>query len=136
MDINRDKSLTFVFKAAPLTDSLLLCDAWNDLCCSALPTGLDFFLLDTASACSVEAAKRWLRIALSLREDAPNHEAIAAAGRAPVRPVIMDVESLRKRGLRSKPGWIDHHTKWINRTLQARKAAIKMVNHELERAAP
>jgi lysozyme family protein len=136
METNREKSLELVFKAAPLSDSLALCDSWNDLCCSALPTGLDFFLLDTASACGVEATGRWLRIALALREDVPNHTAIAAAGRAPVRSVIMDIESLRKRGLRSKPGWNEQHTRWINRTLQARRAAIKMVTNELERAAP
>lgn len=134
MEANREKSLSLVFLADPSTDSVALCNSWNDLCCVDLPTGLDFFLLDTAAACGVAPAQRWLRLALSLREDAPISTVIKAAQAAAIRPVLMDLESFRKRGLRSKPGWIDHHTKWINRTLRARRTANKMVTDELEQA--
>jgi len=46
--------------------------------------------------------------------------------------VILDLESYRKRALRSMPGWVEYHTKWVNRTLRVKKKAVKMVNDLLE----
>jgi hypothetical protein len=56
----------------------------------------------------------------------------AGPAEVPSRPVILDLESYRKRALRSKAGWVEFHTKWVNRTLRVKKKAVKMINDVLE----
>lgn len=107
---------------------------WDALCCSRLPTGLDLFILDTAAVCGIGPTVRWLGLACSAVDPTPDLAADAAS-QHPARVVILDVESFRKRALRSIPGWIDHHTKWVNRLLRIKRQAVKMVNRELEARA-
>jgi len=131
MEDNREAALTLVLEMDPSVDGVLLLNAWNDCSCSFLPRGLDFFVVDTAVMCGVPATLRWLRLALRIPENAALSVTVQAAARQPVRPVILDLESYRKRGLRSKPGWVEHHTKWVNRTIRARKRACAMVREAL-----
>jgi lysozyme family protein len=96
---------------------------WSCCRCAALPAGLDLFVLDTSLVCGTEPTLRWLELACGAGVD---------PAKVPSRPVILDLESYRKRALRSKPGWVEFHTKWVNRTLRVKKKAVKMVNAVLE----
>jgi len=96
---------------------------WTRCRCDSLPAGLDLFVLDTALVCGEEPTLRWLELSAG-----PGVNPAAV----PSRPVILDLESYRKRALRSRPGWVEFHTKWVNRTLRVKKKAVRMVNAVLE----
>ena len=95
---------------------------WSSCRCDSLPVGLDLFVLDTSLVCGTEPTMRWLELACNG----------AGPAEVPSRPVILDLESYRKRALRSKAGWVEFHTKWVNRTLRVKKKAVKMINDVLE----
>lgn len=95
---------------------------WSSCSCASLPVGLDLFVLDTSLVCGTEPTMRWLELATRGADPAA----------VPSRPVILDLESYRKRALRSTPGWVEYHTKWVNRTLRVKKKAVRMINDVLE----
>jgi lysozyme family protein len=135
METNREACFAIVRKALPSGLDLPPELIWDSCRCGFMPAGLDLFLLDTGVVCGFDPTLRWLRMALRVNGELAASELAKVAGTVPTRPVIVDIESYRKRALRSMPGWIDYHTRWTNRCIQIKRQAIKMVNATLEAAA-
>lgn len=138
METNRDKcfeAITTELARAGKSEPVDLLPTWDACSCALMPTGFDLFLLDTASIVGPPAAMRWLNLALALPEDTFPSVAISNLKKIPVRMLILEMEFYRKRWMKMQPGWIEHHTRWINRLLRIKKVAVKMLNWELEHAA-
>ena len=121
METNREACFAVVIDEQskdPHPNPSALVSHWDACRCSDLPCGLDLFVLDTSVVCGAEPTKRWLGLAGGAAE--------------PARVVILDLEAYRKRALRSTPGWVEYHTKWVNRTLRVKRKAVKMVLDQLE----
>lgn len=125
MEQNREVCFSIVAEEQskdPAPEPSALVSRWGSCGCASLPVGLDLFVLDTALVCGPEPTMRWLEISCAGADPA----------KVPTRPLILDLESYRKRALRSKPGWVEFHTKWVNRTLRVKKKSVKMINDYLE----
>lgn len=108
-------------------------DVWNTLRGDLLPTGLDYFTLDTAAACGLENAARWLRLVSgSSPFDITIDDGVVSliSGIEP-EAAVNGIELFRRRRFKSDPRWRVLGPEWTNRCNRAKRRALKMMYGEL-----
>jgi|SRR5581483_1848851 len=106
---------------------------WNALRADLLPPGLDYFLFDTASACGIENAQRWLRLVAgaSAFDIEVDDGIISLISKIDPEISLRGVEFFRRRRFRSDPRWRTLGPAWTNRCNRAKRRALKMMYEEL-----
>ena len=102
---------------------------WSQLELSRFPSGLDYFILDTALHCGVENTARWLRLATGGPSEADpdaDREARVSLSTLGVEMGISALELYRRRRYKSDPQWHLYGVEWSNRCNRARKRALAM----------
>lgn len=128
--MQRNKKLAFewVLKDEHLSSLPGLTAVWNVLCCDDLVDGLDYFMLDTAVACSSVNAARWLELlAHNPIVNVTYEGAVEHANALGAETVISGLELYRRRRLKVDPEWQRYGVEWSNRCTRAKKRALKMV---------
>lgn len=100
---------------------------WDPLRCNELPLGVDYFAFDCGICCGVEVTKRWLQMVVGImRDQGMSHEVIQRAHARDSRGLVEGLEFLRRRRLKSHPGWPLFQEAWTNRVNRAKRRALAM----------
>jgi lysozyme family protein len=124
MEKNRETSFAHLQREAPGVVADLF---WSAMRCDELPSGVDYYMMDTAAAYGVLQASRWLNLILNLpNDDLVTNLTISAAAKVPVHVVIAGLELHRRRRARADPRWQINHSILTNRCNRARHRAVMM----------
>lgn len=121
---NRETCFSLVEQEAPGCVASLF---WNAMRCDDLPSGIDYYMMDTAAEYGCPQAGRWLNLVCGLPEDhLVTALTISAASAMPVHVAIAGLELHRRRRARCSPKWRDNHSVFTNRCNRARRRAVMM----------
>ena len=107
---------------------------WGVIAGDDLPSGLDYFMLDSSVACTTAASCKWLELVTG-NSFCPitYHGAVARSAELGAEVVISGLELFRRRRLKADPDWQRLGVEWSNRCTRAKTRALKMVEqHECE----
>lgn len=105
---------------------------WDSQQCDKMPTGVDYFLFDSGLLHGIGASKRWLQLAVGAKQDGDiGPKTLEAVSKADPSKVLVEMEAVRRRYCKSRPGWKKFGQGWTNRVNKCKARALKLVEGKL-----
>lgn len=104
-------------------------NCWIKSSAELLPHGLDYYCFDSTFRFGQMNTMRWLNLACGLDSRANLFQStFEALRKLPLEPVIVAMDLLIRRRLKSHAQWTENKHWWTNRCNRARDRALKVVN--------